>query len=63
MLLVRVGEHLSASEDQTSKLLKVVNSKTEAELRSELTGKGTKLEHKSHKKQQTKPESLYEAKT
>lgn len=40
----------SASEDQTSNLLQTVNSKTEAELRNEMTGNGTKLEHKSHKK-------------
>lgn len=40
----------SASEDQTSKLLKTVNSKTEAELRNKMTGNGKKLEHKSHKK-------------
>lgn len=40
----------SASEDQISKLLKTVNSKTEAELRNEMTGNGTKLEHKSHKR-------------
>lgn len=33
----------SASEDQTSKLLKTVNSKTEAELRNEMTGNGTKV--------------------